>query len=254
MLDQFTKILVPSEVNYGLLAHPRLKVHFRHGSPIRIVDSSENSYKLHLHSAHSRIDGLTAWHARESTSIGDTVTFTINEDKSISITVSAGMIGQSLREGTRTALKSDSFEVLDDLANPELSEKSLIKELIRIDKEMRVASAARVRRTVEMTIRRDTQIVRLLKSIAGYRCQFPNCGVGISKKDGSLYVEVAHITPIASGGTSTLGNLLVLCPNHHKEFDLGELTIVSQSIDRIAGALNGIGFEIDLLGSSESQF
>lgn len=33
--------------------------------------------------------------------------------------------------------------------------------------------------------------------------------------------EIHHITPIAEGGEDEAGNLILLCPNHHKQADLG---------------------------------
>lgn len=65
-----------------------------------------------------------------------------------------------------------------------------------------------------------------------------------------FYVEVAHIQPVCKGGQSVIGNLLVLCPNHHKEFDVGDGEILEQSTDMIRGRLNGRDFEIRLPGSS----
>ena len=48
----------------------------------------------------------------------------------------------------------------------------------------------------------------------------------------SIYVEVAHIIPIRSfsddallGEINAITNLAFLCPNHHKEFDLGLISL-----------------------------
>ena len=62
-----------------------------------------------------------------------------------------------------------------------------------------------------------------------FKCQFPNCEAFIPTKSGRNYVEVAHIEPVHKGGKSILINLVVLCPNHHKEFDFGNLNIIEQS-------------------------
>jgi predicted restriction endonuclease len=40
------------------------------------------------------------------------------------------------------------------------------------------------------------------------------------------------------------GNLLVLCPNHHKEFDHGNLEISEQTENKIRGIINGKEFDI----------
>ena len=64
-------------------------------------------------------------------------------------------------------------------------------------------------------------------------------------------MEVAHIQPVHEGGRSSIGNLLVLCPNHHKEFDLGELKLesgaqVGNEFTKVAGTINGRPFSIRL--------
>ena len=100
------------------------------------------------------------------------------------------------------------------------------------------------RMEIEHTIRNDRPMVKFLKECVGYKCQFPGCEAKIPTKDGSNYVEVAHIDPVKAGGQSVIGNLVVLCPNHHKEFDLGNLHIHEQSPCRLTGTLNGVNFEI----------
>ena len=63
-------------------------------------------------------------------------------------------------------------------------------------------------------------------------------------KNGINYVEVAHIRPVRKGGQSIIGNLVVLCPNHHKEFDLGDLKIMEQNEKILIGVLNNKEFKI----------
>jgi hypothetical protein len=96
-------------------------------------------------------------------------------------------------------------------------------------------------------LRKDKEIVHALKKVANYRCQFPNCNANIIMKNGENYIEVAHIKPVKEGGKSVIGNLLVLCPNHHKEFDYGNLEIKKQTKKTIAGILNGKKFSINLI-------
>lgn len=100
------------------------------------------------------------------------------------------------------------------------------------------------KKLVEQTIRNDSPIIKALKEKHGYRCQFPNCKSVIKKANGELYVEVAHIEAVHKGGKSVAGNLLVLCPNHHKEFDYGLREIELISAHEIIGSLNGKRFHI----------
>jgi len=123
---------------------------------------------------------------------------------------------------------------------------SLLRRLEQLNTRLAEVAPERCLSVVRQTIRRDTAIVKALKALCGYRCQFPHCGVRIRRRDGGHYVEVAHVEPIRKGGRSVIGNLLVLCPNHHKEFDVGETRILEQTVECVRGTLNGRAFEIRL--------
>lgn len=118
------------------------------------------------------------------------------------------------------------------------------KILDEINNEMDVISPERRKIEVNKIFRNDTPIVNNLKKAYNYHCQFPGCDAKIQTKYGVDYVEVAHITPVAEGGKSKLNNLLVLCPNHHKEFDLGIREIIKWDNEKIEGKLNGKYFKI----------
>jgi hypothetical protein len=138
-------------------------------------------------------------------------------------------------------------EVADDVVLDDLVPSGdLLERIHQLDAIMADISPERVRSVVVRTVRRDTQLIKALKELCEYRCQFPGCGARIQKRDGGFYIEVAHVQPVSRGGQSVIGNLLVLCPNHHKEFDCGNLEIVEQTADRIRGSLNGKHFEIRL--------
>lgn len=138
---------------------------------------------------------------------------------------------------------SEEEPVLDKLTNTSPTDLKKILELL--SEKMKNMSTQRVKRLVETTIRRDTPIVKALKMAKGYRCEFPECGHRIPNKSGGYYIEVAHIEAVAKGGKSVLGNLLVLCPNHHKEFDHGNLQIDTQSETLLKGTLNGLPFRFE---------
>jgi predicted restriction endonuclease len=72
------------------------------------------------------------------------------------------------------------------------------------------------------------------------------CGHSIKKEDGSLYVEAAHITSKKDKGPELPNNIIVLCPNHHKEFDLGKKEIVKRTAEMIVVVVNEIEYSIDL--------
>jgi hypothetical protein len=136
--------------------------------------------------------------------------------------------------------------MLDDIAPVQrLAQKeSLLDKLRRINERMVGILPERVVRLVSETIRRDTSLVKAIKEACEFRCQFPGCSVRIPKRSGGFYAEVAHIEPMHKGGRSMIGNLVVLCPNHHKELDYGTLEIAEQSLESVTGKLNGREFRI----------
>jgi 5-methylcytosine-specific restriction protein A len=91
--------------------------------------------------------------------------------------------------------------------------------------------------TCSKAFKRDNYAIALIKELRCYRCQI--CKTRIRKKDGSFYVEAAHIVPKNKQGPETPDNILLLCPNHHKEFDLGERTILYLGTNTIKITLNG---------------
>jgi len=75
-----------------------------------------------------------------------------------------------------------------------------------------------------------------LKIIRDFKCQI--CSKQIKKSDGSFYIEAAHIKPKREDGNESPQNILILCPNHHKEFDYGELKIKIHSKEKVEFVLN----------------
>lgn len=92
--------------------------------------------------------------------------------------------------------------------------------------------------------KRDNKTIVQLKIVRGYKCQM--CGSNIRKKDGSLYIEAAHITPKKQKGTELPSNIILLCPNHHKEFDLGKKDILERDEKVLIVVLNESKYSIDL--------
>lgn len=66
----------------------------------------------------------------------------------------------------------------------------------------------------------------------GERCQI--CGYAIS-------VDVHHLVPRSKGGSDDLENLVVLCPNHHREADTGLLRASDIKKIRKQVEMEGIG-------------
>ena len=93
--------------------------------------------------------------------------------------------------------------------------------------------------------KRDNKTVAQIKYVRDFKCQI--CSTAILKKDGSFYVEAAHIKPKHLKGREAPDNIILLCPNHHKEFDFGDREILSQDKTKIIFTLNGKQHDIKLL-------
>ncbi|HVN96857.1 MAG TPA: HNH endonuclease [Syntrophorhabdaceae bacterium] len=94
------------------------------------------------------------------------------------------------------------------------------------------------------TYKRDAKTIAQLKKLRDHRCQI--CGYGILKKSGELYVEAAHIIPKSQKGPEMPDNILILCPNHHREFDVGKKQVITHTRDAIKFELNDNIYNIDL--------
>jgi len=85
-------------------------------------------------------------------------------------------------------------------------------------------------------LKRNQTIVKKMKEKYKNKCQI--CGFTFQKKNGAYYSEVAHIKPIETRekGVDAPSNLMVMCPNHHKMLDLGNLKIINSSMYEMNGA------------------
>lgn len=97
---------------------------------------------------------------------------------------------------------------------------------------------------VGKSYKRDNKTIAELKYLRDFKCQI--CGKQILKKNGNFYVEAAHVTPKCKRGRETSDNILILCPNHHKEFDLGKKEIIRHMQDIIEFRLNDTNYSVKL--------
>lgn len=82
---------------------------------------------------------------------------------------------------------------------------------------------SRIAMSVERVIR-DSNLVRTVKNLYENRCQV--CGTTI-ETGRARYSEGHHIKPLGGNhrGPDTADNIIVLCPNHHAEFDYGWMAV-----------------------------
>ena len=96
----------------------------------------------------------------------------------------------------------------------------------------------------QKSYKRDNKTIAQLKILRDFKCQI--CGTSILKNNGEFYVEAAHIKSKRDKGIEIPDNILILCPNHHKEFDYGSRQIKTHAREKIIFVLNGKEYKIDL--------
>ena len=92
--------------------------------------------------------------------------------------------------------------------------------------------------------KRDNNTIAQLKFLRGFKCQICNIGILTEKK--TLYVEAAHIKAKRHKVPEAPDNILILCPNHHKEFDVGEKKIIAHTKELLSFELNCKSYSLDL--------
>jgi hypothetical protein len=70
---------------------------------------------------------------------------------------------------------------------------------------------------------RDSNLVRKLKDLYDNRCQV--CGYTFEYDKGKFYSEVHHYNPLEEDGPDDISNMIVVCSNHHAEFDYKMMAI-----------------------------
>ena len=85
-------------------------------------------------------------------------------------------------------------------------------------------------RTSETTRKiRNTAIVNNLKQRYNYRCQI--CGERRKQSKDDYYAEGHHLKPLSDGGPDDVRNIIILCPNHHVDFDFGMVKVDPDSLE-----------------------
>lgn len=87
-LQQFKHPLTKTEVTYGLISVSEIRDQFPPpNEKIVVKDDEGKQYVTKMHSSAARIDGLTDWYKSHPGEVGDIVIVTINQDKTIKISL-----------------------------------------------------------------------------------------------------------------------------------------------------------------------
>lgn len=153
----------------------------------------------------------------------------------------------TLFDSYSSGIQTKDFVVLDELSKKDDYKGEDLEKLDKIflegnadiilkEFEQRLSNEKPELIAIKVTkIKRNQTIVRNMKEKFNSKCQI--CGFTFRKKDGGYYSEVAHINPIhtADAGVDKPSNLVVLCPNHHKMLDFGNIVILDKKTYKIEG-------------------
>jgi predicted restriction endonuclease len=144
-------------------------------------------------------------------------------------------------EGNQDETEQTEFqnEIDERIAENSGYRDEMIKELASLSPKVAESVGYHGRR-----YKRDNKTVAQLKALRNYCCQV--CGTTIREKNGRYYAEAAHITAKRLGGPELPENIIILCPNHHKEFDLGDTSIISYANGLLEFTMNGQTYKVTL--------
>lgn len=129
--------------------------------------------------------------------------------------------------------------VADEHLEGLLDKKGTISDFVaeysgeRADTEEQVEDYEQPERAETTTSRiiRNTGLVKELKKMYNHECQV--CGSHREKKGGDRYAEGHHLKPLGDphNGPDIKSNILILCPNHHADFDYGRIAVNPDTLE-----------------------
>jgi hypothetical protein len=135
---------------------------------------------------------------------------------------------RSMRQsGATKDVSSKNSKILKEISG---TSSQNIDPIVAIDLKEPVAPE---RMQIQVTrVIRDTAIVRRLKQLYLNKCQV--CGEAIVLRS-KHYSEGHHLQPLGSDhkGPDIEGNIIVVCPNHHAEFDYGAIAINPDTLELV---------------------
>ena len=136
--------------------------------------------------------------------------------------------------------RSDHLEPEDDSIEREFLEKEKQSEKVLkiLEKSHRRDSRSkeadeRVQRLISIR-RRDRSFIPLLKELYDYRCQICGTLIACPSLKAPGYVEGHHIRPLENHGSpDIIENVIIVCPNHHKELEYGGTRLDLKLLDSL---------------------
>ncbi|SHI78371.1 HNH endonuclease [Propionispora hippei] len=128
----------------------------------------------------------------------------------------------------------DRYGVIENAENP-------LQAIRLLNETYKECSPQKRDRMVSLHIERGTRITSSLKKLLGPFCQI--CGAeGFVKHNGDRYIEAHHLVQIALSASSSLcsDNVILVCPNCHRELHYGRDVEVADRGDEILISLGNV--------------
>ena len=178
--------------------------------------------------------------------------------------IAINVVKDELKELSKSGLQKNEFEKLNkiysflsgnifnsDILDIDLTEQDELIDILPSDKNQIISDLNNLKETEPETIvvkqktyKRDNKTIAQIKILRDFKCQI--CDTKIKKEKGGFYIEAAHIKPKNLKGRETPENILILCPNHHKEFDYGARKIIEHTKNFIRFNLNEKEYNLTL--------
>lgn len=173
---------------------------------IHVLDSTRNSVRASYYASRREGSGRKPEHRMgyefiESwLEVGDEVIFGVIGGE---LVAAKGGVHSNTEMAARTLARSASTEYWMERARTQ------------------VKKGGRMKVTRDEFIRSPIVVIAVLARSKN-RCEMPGCVRPLFlREDGSSYVEVHHILPLAEGGSDTIENAAALCPSCHREHHHG---------------------------------
>jgi 5-methylcytosine-specific restriction endonuclease McrA len=121
--------------------------------------------------------------------------------------------------------------ILRQLDSSELPERRQVEvDIDTTERPSDISSPKRTETTVSRIVR-NTQLVKELKERYDYQCQV--CGERRHRGQTDAYAEGHHLHPLGDDppGLDQEDNIIVLCPNHHADFDYGVIEVDPDTLE-----------------------
>lgn len=135
---------------------------------------------------------------------------------------------------SKNIIEKNNYEPTED--EDELDKRvSTLSKSIRSGKPIGVKNPEKIQQLGLQVFKRDPLVKTWTLNNANGKCEKCEIYGPFEKEDGTIYLEVHHLTTLSDGGSDTVENTIALCPNCHRElhYSKNRFTIISSIKNKI---------------------